>query len=343
MILTKYINLSKIISNPKNPAIINKSKMNHYINLHKKQNRPLMKQILDKLQYVSFDEFYDNLIHQVKLFNSYLKTNKIKKYVYVIGVGDDLGSSSTNFNIFKSNFWTFLLSYKYLDVKPYDIMLNLNTSLRLHYPDIKDYLIMDDCSYSGDQLVNCVLYSGSTELMFKKENTFMTNDMTKNPMYDVVNNKICNIHLIVPYLSKPAFNLINDLELKTGFNIKKYVSVIINPYKDLLDKDTLDKIRNLYQIFQLWNDFGNYIPIFFSHKIADSLSTIELIIVKGQVIDNPKKRYVFIDVCEYKKNDPDRYDLNPSDPNYNNKKVYCPIPPYLHFQKILQKNGLLSK
>jgi hypothetical protein len=47
------------------------------------------------------------------------------------------------------------------------------------------------------------------------------------------------------------------------------------------------------------------------YKIADSMSTIDLILIKGQILDNPKNK------------------------DYNQEKVYCPIPPYLNFNKLL--------
>ena len=79
------------------------------------------------------------------------------------------------------------------------------------------------------------------------------------------------------------------------------------------------------------------IPIFFGHKIADSASTIELILIKGQILDDIKKKYVFIDSCKYDKSDPNKIDLNPANKSFIQKKVYCPIPPYVHFKKYLKK------
>ena len=62
---------------------------------------------------------------------------------------------------------------------------------------------------------------------------------------------------------------------------------------------------------------------------------LELILIKGQILDNPKKKYIFIESCIYDKNDPNKQYLNPKNKDYNQRKVYCPIPPYLHFTKLL--------
>ena len=99
----------------------------------------------------------------------------------------------------------------------------------------------------------------------------------------------------------------------------------------------MNKIKVLYNNFNKWINPENLIPIFFDHKIADSFSTIELILIKGQILDNPKKRYIFIESCLYDKDDPNKKDLNPKNKDFNQKKVYCPIPPYLHFSKLLHR------
>ena len=97
----------------------------------------------------------------------------------------------------------------------------------------------------------------------------------------------------------------------------------------------MDKIKKLYSFHISWVDVDNLIPIFFDNKIADSISTIDLILIKGQVLDDPKKRYVFIDACIYNS---DKEEFNPKSTDglkFNEKKLYCPKPPYLDFPELL--------
>ena len=70
-------------------------------------------------------------------------------------------------------------------------------------------------------------------------------------------------------------------------------------------------------------------------KWRQQVYLIDLILIKGQVLDNPKKRLVFIDACVYNSADPEKYDLNPAQEDFNHMKVYCPNPPYLAWEKIL--------
>lgn len=83
-------------------------------------------------------------------------------------------------------------------------------------------------------------------------------------------------------------------------------------------------------------DINDLIPIFFNHKIEDSISTIESILIKGQVIDSQKKRYVFINSCIYNKNNPNTELFNPNYKSYHYKKIYCPKLPYLYFSELLK-------
>jgi hypothetical protein len=66
---------------------------------------------------------------------------------------------------------------------------------------------------------------------------------------------------------------------------------------------------------------------------------IDLILIKGQVLDNKNLRLVFIDVCEYDKEKQETNIYNSTEyKDYNNIKINCPITPYMNFEKILKKN-----
>jgi hypothetical protein len=320
---------------PKERANINEKKLKKYVEMHKKENRELIRKVLQNVVHVSFKKFYSELKKQIGKFNSYLKENSIKKYIFVLGVGSNVGASTTDFNLFKSNFWVFLLAWKHLKIKPYDIILNLNTAIRLYYPDIKDFLLLDDCSYSGDQMFNQVVKVASTEFLFFDKKGFIVRSQTENTVYEPVQEKLVKLHIIIPYLSSIAYNKIAKLDLTTAFDIIRYNSYIINSFQDVLDNKTLKDIDQLYQQFYKGTSFATLIPIFFEHKIADSMSTIDLILIKGQILDDPKKRFAFIDACTYDKNKPHRSQFNPEIPNFNERKLYCPQPPYINFKKNL--------
>jgi hypothetical protein len=322
---------------PKTKANINEKKLNKYIKLYKKENRAIISEVLKNTVNISFKKFYNELKIQIEKFNKYIKENSINEYIFVLGVGNNCGASTLDFNIFKSNLWVLMLGWKYLKIKPYDIILNLNTALRLYYPKIKDFLLVDDCSYSGDQMFNQVIKVASTEFLFHDKKGYLIKTETNHTLYQPVQEKLANIHLVIPYISKIAYDKIKELDLMTAFNIIRYNSYIINPFKNILSITSLKIISDLYKNFYNYIDFGNLIPIFFEHKIADMLSTIDLILIKGQVLDDPAKRLVFIDSCEYSKKNKFNREYNFNKKGFNEFKIYCPMPPYLLFEKILRK------
>ncbi len=312
---------------------IDKKLLKKYIKLYKKENRDLIDTIIKNLQYISFEEFKKQLHAQITRFNLYCEENRISKYIFVFGVGSNNGYSPNDFDLFKSNLWVFLLAYNHLKVKPYDIVLNLNIAIRLYLPNINDFLIVDDCSYSGLQLVDSILKNAIPELLYNYENAYVVIS-EQQIMYDPVLDKKCNIHLLIPYMSTVALKKINDFEITCGFCIIKYISKIVKTYGDILDESRLKKINEMYKNFYA-PFFGELVPIFFQHKIADFVSTIDLILIKGQVLDDPTKKFVFIKECIYDKNNPDKKDYDPKQEYFIQKKIYCPIPPYLEFKKYL--------
>ena len=119
------------------------------------------------------------------------------------------------------------------------------------------------------------------------------------------------------------------MRLLTCLDIVLYEKYILNEFGVVLSKEDSIKLQKLYSnIYKNYNPL-NLIPIFFDHKIADGLSTVELILTKGQVLDNPDLRLIFVEPCDKLYTDMPNQDIY--------KILYCPIPPYHSFKKILEK------
>ena len=314
---------------PKSRAQINEEKIFEYIELYKNENKDFIKKLLNCINHISFEKFCSDTYEQLEIFNSNIKG---KKYIYVIGVNDQVGSSSANFNIYKSNLWMFMLIYDKLETKPFDIVLNVKIAIQL-YGDTVEYLIVDDCSYTGTQIVVEVLYSDASETLYKYPNSYLIrDDIYKKTLFKPVKKHNISIHLFIPYMSYIAFNKLQELKLLTCYNITTYEKYILNELRMVLPREDLVKLFRLYSDF-----YGNhidpseFIPIFFDHKIADTISTLELILTKGQVLDNHNLRLIFIDACD------ELYGKIPQE-DILDKILYCPIPPYHSFQKLLKEN-----
>lgn len=320
--MLQIYNILKKHLTPKNKAFINQKKINQYINLYKAENRDFIKKVLNAIVHIPFEKFHKDLIEQTKLFNE-----KKKKYIFVLGVNNDVGSSNMDFNLFKSNLWVYFLIFEHLDIKPFDIMLNLKIAIQL-YSDEYEFLIVDDCSYSGTQLVTEVLYNSASETLFKFPNSFLSPSLTHKTLIKPINDKKININIIIPFLSTISYNKLSSLNITTCFKINLFYKYIVNPFYLVLDSKTLDKLFTLYSNFYLNYNSDNIIPIFFDHKISDHYSAPELILVKGQVLDNPDKRLIFVDACDIHDTKQERY---------LSKILNCPDSPYYYFYDILEK------
>lgn len=322
----KIYNILKTHLEPSSRARIDENKINDYINLYKEENKNFIKNILHSINHVDFDKFCSDTWEQLEKFNANIKG---KKYIYILGVNNQIGSSNMDFNIYKSNLWMFMLIWDKLKTKPDDILLNIKIAIQL-YGDNVEYLIVDDCSYSGTQIVEQVLYVDASESMYKYPNSYLIkNDVYKKTMFKPVQQHNIKVHLFIPYLSYIAWSKINELNLLTCYDIIRYEKYILNEFGTILSQEDSNKLYELYSNFYKNYNPLNLIPIFFDHKIADGLSTVELILTKGQVLDNYNSRLIFVKPCDT------LYD-NLSE-QYLFKQLYCPIPPYHLFKKILEE------
>jgi len=322
----KIYSILKSHLEPKSKAKINESKIVDYINLYKIENQEFIKRVLTSINHITWDKFCKDTWEQLDILNANIKD---KKYVYVIGVNDQVGSSSSDYNIYKSNLWMFMLIYDKLVTKPYDIILNLKIGIQL-YGDLHDFLIVDDCSYSGTQISQQVLYTDASESLYKYPNSYLIkNDTLTKTIFKPISNHNIKVHLFIPYIGLIAWDKISKLKLFTCLDIQLYNKYIINNFSTILSIEDSNKLWQLYK-----NIYDNYnplflLPIFFDHKIADTISTVELILIKGQVLDDSSKRLIFVEPC-------DKLYSNMEN-EYIYKILYCPIPPYQNFYKLLKE------
>jgi len=95
-----------------------------------------------------------------------------------------------------------------MKIKPIDILLNVKIAIQL-YGDNVEYLIVDDCSYSGTQIVEQVLYSYASEALYKYPSSYLIRtDVYKKTMFKPVSKHNIKVHLFIPYLSYIAWNKI---------------------------------------------------------------------------------------------------------------------------------------
>ena len=317
---------------PKKTYPFNKKRLETYYSKYKnEEHRELIKRIIDNTVHINFEKFYKSIKNCVSQFNKVIKN----EYIIILGANTSYGSSNKfelNIPLNKSGFWTFMLCYPLLKKKPKDIIFNFELALEYetikYYKTkkyIKDFVFFDDCSYSGNQLFEQVIGNSQKELtlLATKFNTNIVNIKYNNILIKTNPRKIINIHILLPYISSHALKQMNIINKSSIFRMILYNDYIVKNYYDLLGLYNINKIKNELDI----NIYMNHTPIYFDHKFADSVSTLDYIILPGLIINLKKNKnnknikkieyYPFIENC-YKYKDFVKYiDSLKKRKNYN--------------------------
>lgn len=191
---------------------------------------------------------------------------------------------------------------RYIEIKK--IKLNfifINNDKNLTTDDL--ILVIDDCSYSGSQLYDC---------------------LNKN-----IIKKNMNIYVLFPFISEKAIEAILSLRHNFNFPDSRFV---MNTLLDIMDEKKIENIFNFYYYNNKNIKFfiENY-PIYFDHKLPDIISSFPYIysglVINKQNIDNLKKlnidNIIIIPVIQ---------GCNQIITNYYDlMSINCPIPPYSRY------------
>ena len=330
---------------------INNKLLNKWIASHKTvEDKDIAKSLIKPVLYISNKEFLENLKKSAERFNKYIISNNVKKYYIIIGANTASGTYENEYiNIGKSNYWTILAILKYLIVKPYDILLNLNMAIEFstfekikNNVEIYDYVFIDDASYSGSQLfdntiefhlfqkhyLNSVTMNKNNikELLEPLTKNNLDNNLSNNENILIKNNDIdckINVHIIVPYISFLAKCKAHNIELKHNINIHLYNEFFMKSYSkyynDICSNNGYIKsniITKLEKTYNNFNFYSNLIPIYFSHKMPDNVSTISYLLLSGIVIN-----YSDIEQNIKDKNIKDKKIKNIKDKKIKDKKI----------------------
>ena len=255
--------IMETVNRPTKEYDFNKDNIDSYINFvsGSDKEKDALRKFFDVSKYVSFKEFEAALKSIISKFT-------LKEYAACLFTIDF--ESVT----FKSNLWIYKLLKEF--GLPLPVMsIHNKEELKLAVDKgIKNFVFIDDASYSGYQIFDTVY------------TTFLS-EMLKLKYIDV------NIHLLVPYISKRALGIFNMIlpgkeitvplsELSHRFkeaklkkmnnSLKGHVNINIIYHeemkilKDQLDKETLTILNNM-------EIKDHKVPIYFSYKMPDYLSS----------------------------------------------------------------------
>lgn len=240
---------------------IKKEQAENWINAHTcEKERKAARVLIEKTRHVSQAEFEKELKVSVDQFNEWLETQESKDYVVVV-------SSST-----KSNYWVAQLALPHLKRLPRQVFkLDYNTfegsfvvskalkEYRQKYPEIDKIVFFDDAAYSCQQSNSLIVELGIMDCI-DQNNEVRRGDCAKE-------KRNFTIAAIIPFMRAPECVLPIYCP-KTNANGEKYVHVFFSQRLPTMLEILPESLRHV--------NIGcgiNKIPVYFDHKIPDSLST----------------------------------------------------------------------
>jgi hypothetical protein len=299
---------------------IKKDNIKLFIEASDPDMRPIVRKVIASTTHISFEKFISLLYKNLKHFIDNNKDNHRPMFFYIDNVFREY--------IYKSAYWLYELIKQYIHkYNPYLEMMYINSLDTVELQDDDNIFVIDDCIYSGKQLSSTV------------------EDMIN------VQEKQLNIWIFVPFISHEGLELITlnfkkNPTLKTSNMILPHFVKYINPLSYFMTEQELHQLSYYYGIYK------DVYPIYFDHKLADSISTLtafysgfapseknkqlfaerrKLITKKMQAITNVQKQQVSVEL----KNIEIRFDVFPligqchnMQRNFDFMSPQCPMPPY---------------
>lgn len=305
----KYKNLQKIYEENKNK--INMPKLINYPLNYKNgmiwassqcddESKDFAKLIIEKTKYVSYDEFVEGL----KTICDSLINKHDKNKVYVIIIPGKVSKSNTWVSLLSMQFVKKIASMVYSNIT--DVYNDIHKVGSELYKKRVECLVFDDCAYTGHQMFNNIMLD-NIKIIYKNKpkepsqnskewlnwNENVSSDISK--LVKEIDINYFSVSLIIPYMSRKAKERLSRIP----YTKLSYNTQILPTFKELIDttKIPIPIMNEFRKTFQYHKDL---IPIYFDHKIADSLSTFHKIYLLAPLFNCVvrNKSIKFIDGCE---------------------------------------------
>lgn len=216
------------------------------------------RKIFENTIHVTFEEFLLNLKICIDKFKSDIGSEPFILYT-------NMEEKSVNWNKIKSNSWISLISYPLL--KDLDIYIANSREEIINLIDskkIKNILLMDDASYSGNQFKDSTNFLVSV-IWNKDEKPRKKLVLDSDPIWF----QDFKINIVIPYISNIALKKISNIIHE---DIKIYNNVIMKTCNDL-DFSEFESESNYQKLFKRFGLLYNATTLsYFDHKIADFMS-----------------------------------------------------------------------
>jgi hypothetical protein len=211
--------------------------------------KPIIKKILEKTKYISFDEFMRSFFSSIKKLNDELvKIDKKIVYLYECRC--------------KCNKWIFKYFYRMIKFLNPEIKIKLINDRYKNFKD-DDFIILPfDCLYTGFQITK------NTKILCNN------NKRKKNII----------IYVLSPYMSSYGiFNMRNkEMEKEYNYNLIIGSHIKIDKYliTEILDFKEIELLGEYYPTIEedkLGSNLENIYFFYFNHKLGDLNSTLTLL------------------------------------------------------------------
>ncbi|MBS4163679.1 Uncharacterized protein PRO82_000982 [Candidatus Protochlamydia amoebophila] len=234
-----------------------------WVESYEAKYQPVLNNLQSKITYVSYEVFHEALTRAYQQFDG-----KVADYIALVEPE-------------KSQKWvTELVMKQGFDAKAY-LCVGENGADRLEYSlgqmkgnkDVRDYVIVDDGSYSGNQMANNI--SSANRIIQKKTEV-------KQPTF----------HVIIPYITQTALNKLKELQKDKGIKLEIYHAVIMKTISEEIKSSDLNKIKDVF-----WKGMDQNAQAqrpntaalhWFAHKVPNQMSFPD-VLAKGTVT-HPKSK-----------------------------------------------------
>lgn len=277
---------------PKHEYNLNWDNVRRYIsNVSKNQQEvTAMTKFFEVTKYVSFTEFVDTLRRVVDVFNAKIKTNDYVACLFTIGFGEIDN---------KSNMWVYNIMLKLgLKVPKYVIKTEQDLDLLINFKNIpSDFVFFDDGAFSGyqmfDTVYNTFLYSLYQKGYSQHVHTWILLGYASQRSIDIFSLLSPDGKLKVPLEKLPIrfqdFDVVNNV-IRNNTELTIIYGESMKTLAESLSGDVLNTLE-----YMGIKDYK--IPIYFSHKMPDFLSSYSEIYI-GFTLHPPYQIIPLINNCE---------------------------------------------
>ena len=227
---------------------LNKTNIESYLASYNSEAiRHILRILFNNTIHISYNTFQTSLYTQFESFINYCKNKNITKISLYLDNVDENAITQ------KSNFWVAQHFYQYLKTNNIKLKINIiYNKENIKFLNNKELiLILDDCSYTGEQL-----------------SSILKDDFKSD-------YRVYNIYILIAYIS-------NNAMTKIKLNIPQNINIVFSEYNKIIENfySLLTPIQiKLAEFLQIKDKY----LIYFDHKLADCVS-IYTEIYSGKII-----------------------------------------------------------